>query len=212
MRGLGIDFLEDERLKYALSGGDEKALSTLMDLFYQPLCAYVSSLSGDHELSQDIVQGIFIKIWEDRKKILAIKSLKNYLFTSAYNRLTNEWRKNKRMLAIEERHLSLLSEVTLQEDEDVLERQIKLIRFEIQQLPPKCKEIFLLSKQGGLTNIEIANYLDISKRTVETQISKAYRILREKLRDKVKPILFILMGLDAHSFQGRMGMNNLNGI
>ncbi|UOY04930.1 sigma-70 family RNA polymerase sigma factor [Muricauda sp. SCSIO 64092] len=194
-----IDFLVEKQLKYALSEGDQKALSVLMDLFYQPLCTYVNSLSNDYELSQDIVQSIFINLWEDREKIHSIKSLKSYLYTSVYNRLTNEWRKNKRMLAIEEKHLSLLNDIALKEDEDVLQRQIKLIKLEIQKLPPKCKEIFLLSKQGGLTNIEIADYLDISKRTVETQMSKAYKLLRERLRDKIRPILFMLMGLNPNS-------------
>ena len=197
-----IDFLDSERLKYHLSNGDQKALSAIMDLYYVPLCAYVNNLSKDHELSQDLVQNIFIKLWEDRQRACHIKSLKNYLYTSAYNGLTNEWRKNKRMLAIEEKHLGLLNDIALKEDEDLLQRQIKLIKLEIQKLPPKCREIFLLSKQGGLTNIEIADFMEISIRTVETQISKAYRILREKLRHKVKPVLFMLMGLDTKALKG----------
>ena len=180
-----------------------------MDLYYQPLCAYVNSLSKDYELSQDIVQNIFIKLWEDREKVHNIKSLKNYLYASAYNGLTNEWRKNKRMLAIEEKHLLLLNEVTLKEDEEVLQRQIKLIKLEIQRLPPKCKEIFLLSKQGGLTNIEIADFMKISIRTVEAQMSKAYRLLRERLKNKIKPILFMLLGLDSNSAK-ELTINEVN--
>jgi len=53
----------------------------------------------------------------------------------------------------------------------------------IEQLPPKCKETLLLSKKEGLTNIEIAEYLDVSIKTVEGQISKAFKILREKLNE-----------------------------
>ena len=64
------------------------------------------------------------------------------------------------------------------------------------KLPPKCKETFLLSKQEGLTNIEIANFMNVSIRTVESHMNKAFRILREKLKDKVKPILFLMFGLD----------------
>ena len=204
-----IDFLDGEKLKYSLLEGDEKVLAAIMDLYYQPLCAYVNSLSKDYELSQDIVQNIFIKLWEDREKVHNIKSLKNYLYASAYNGLTNEWRKNKRMLAIEEKHLLLLNEVTLKEDEEVLQRQIKLIKLEIQRLPPKCKEIFLLSKQGGLTNIEIADFMKISIRTVEAQMSKAYRLLRERLKNKIKPILFMLLGLDSNSAK-ELTINEVN--
>ena len=73
---------------------------------------------------------------------------------------------------------------------------VKLVKIEIQKLPSRCKETFLLSKQEGLTIVEIADFMNVSTRTVETQMSKAYKILREKLKDKIQPILFLLFGLD----------------
>ena len=65
---------------------------------------------------------------------------------------------------------------------------------EIENLPPKCKQTFLLSKQEGLTNIEIADYLNVSTKSVEAHITKAFSILRKALGDKVNGLIFLLFG------------------
>lgn len=67
----------------------------------------------------------------------------------------------------------------------------------IEDLPPKCKEIFTLSKREGLTNIEIATHLNISVKAVEAQITKGYKIIRKSFKEKVKAILFFLFGVGA---------------
>lgn len=206
--GKKVDFSNEWILKNELQKGNHEALVFLMDTYHQALCLYVHSLSNDYELAQDIVQNIFIKIWEDRHKIRSVRSIKSFLYKSVYNRFANQWRKDKRMLAIEEKHLEALDHLFRNEDEDVLKRQIKLVKLEIQKLPPKCKETFLLSKQEGLTNIEIANFMNVSIRTVESQMNKAFRILREKLKDKIKPILFLLFGLDSSFKNFGYGLHN----
>ena len=191
-----IDFLNNSVLKNELEKGNHQAIVFMMDTYHQPLCLYIYTLSNDYELAQDIVQNVFIKIWEERKRIHSIKSIKSYLYKSVYNRLLNQWRKDKRMLAIEEKHLEALTQIIESENEDFLQKQIKLVTLEIQKLPPRCKETFLLSKQDGLTNIEIANFMNVSLRTVENQMNKAFRILRKKLKSRIKPILFLLLGFD----------------
>ena len=81
------------------------------------------------------------------------------------------------------------------EDENSLEKLIKLVKQEIENLPPKCKQTFLLSKQDGLTNIEIAEYLNVSLKSVEAHITKAFSILRKTVGEKVNTVLFLLFGL-----------------
>jgi len=66
----------------------------------------------------------------------------------------------------------------------------------IEMLPPKCKQTFLLSKKDGLTNMEIAEYLNVSIKTVEGQLTKAYHILRKQVGRKIKSIFFMLLGID----------------
>lgn len=190
-----MDFSDDNILKNELEKGNQKALVFLMNNYHQPLCMYVFSLSNDYELAKDIVQNVFIKIWNKRKKIQSIKSIKSFLYRSAYNSAIDEWRKDKKMLPIEQKHLQALNEIVEDKNEDLLQNLIKLVRQEIQKLPPRCKETFLLSKEDGLTNIEISNIMNVSVRTVETQMNKGFKILREKLKDKVNPILFLLFDL-----------------
>ncbi len=67
---------------------------------------------------------------------------------------------------------------------------------EIQNLPPKCKQTFLLSKQEGLTNVEIAEYLNVSIKSVEAHITKVFSILRKSIGDKMHGILFLLFGVN----------------
>ena len=69
-----------------------------------------------------------------------------------------------------------------------------MFKKEIENLPPKCKQTFLLSKQDGLTNIEIAEYLNVSIKSVEAHITKAFSILRKNVGDRTNGILFLLFG------------------
>lgn len=69
---------------------------------------------------------------------------------------------------------------------------IAIVKVEINNLPPQCKKVFILSKQDGLTNIEISEHLQISVKAVESHITKAFSLLRKKMGDKVNPILFLL--------------------
>ncbi|WP_421151383.1 RNA polymerase sigma factor [Seonamhaeicola sp. NFXS20] len=190
-------FLNEEFLKEELKKGNHKALVFLMDTYHQPLCVYAYSLSNDYDGAKDIVQSVFIKLWEDRKKIQSIKSIKRFLNKSVYNEFIDQWRKDKRMLSIEIEHYKAL-ETIINDEKNDLTNQIKMVNTAIENLPPKCKETFLLSKKEGLTNIEIANFMGVSIRTVETQINKAFRILRKNLKQKIKPILFVLLGINSN--------------
>jgi RNA polymerase sigma-70 factor (ECF subfamily) len=74
------------------------------------------------------------------------------------------------------------------------------VKLEIENLPPKCKQTFLLSKQEGLTNMEIAEYLNVSIKSVEAHITKAFSILRKKVGDKMNGILFLLFGINSTNY------------
>ncbi len=175
------DFFNEDVLKAELKKENQQAMVYLVNTYHKPLCAYIYNLSNDYELAQDIVQGVFVKTWEDKDSIERVRSIKRYLYKSVYNRLLNHWRDNKKLLAIEARHLEELSYFVENETEESLQKQMEVVQKEIQNLPKKCKETFLLSKQEGLTNIEIANFMDVSLRTVEAQIYKAFKLLRKKL-------------------------------
>lgn len=187
------DITKDSALVKALSEGDASAFEYVMDRYHQLLCAYAFSISADYELSKDVVQDVFIKLWERRKMTIEIHSMKRFLYRAVYNGLMDYWRKNNKILTLETKHLETLAQVFEQEDESELKRQIERVTRAIQNLPPRCKQTLLLSKKEGMTNIEIAGIMNVSLRTVETQISKAFKILRKKLTDSVNPLLFLTL-------------------
>ncbi|WP_405380819.1 RNA polymerase sigma factor [Maribacter sp. LLG6340-A2] len=180
-----------EILIKALKKGESEAYKYLVDTYHQKLCAYAFGLIKDVELSEDIVQNVFIKIWKKRKKLDIKTNLSNYLYKSVYNKFIEQYRKERRVYSLEKIQIETINEY-VQEDTNALDKLIKQIKVEIENLPPKCKQSFLLSKQEGLTNIEISEYLNISVKTVEGHITKAFTILRKNLHVKVDGILFIL--------------------
>jgi RNA polymerase sigma-70 factor (ECF subfamily) len=139
------------------------------------------------------VQNVLINIWKKRKLLKDDFSIKNYLYRSVYNEFIDQYRKNKSVVELEKKYIDGLSSI-VEEDENSLDRLIILVNQEIENLPPKCKQTFLLSKKDGLTNIEIAEYLNVSIKSVEAHITKAFSILRKALGEKMQGLLFLLFG------------------
>lgn len=179
----------------SLKRGDEDAYVFLVNKFHANLSTYILSLTNDRTLTQDIVQNVFLKTWEFRKKLNSEYSIKNFLYKSAYNEFVNQYWKNQTLKDLELKYVKSINESKEEFDNETFTKLILMVKKEIQNLPPKCKQVFLLSKEEGLTNIEISDYLYLSKRTVETQISKAYSIIRKKIGCKTNYILFFMFGL-----------------
>ncbi len=178
----------------ALKSGNTDAYTFLVDTYHQKLCTYAFSLSNDHSNAEDIVQNVFIRVWQKRDKLKDDFSIQGFLYKLVYNEFIDLYRKEKSAVALEKKYIEALDTVINDDDNSALERLISLVKDEIQNLPPKCKQTFLLSKQEGLTNIEIADYLNVSIKTVEAQITKAFSMLRKKVGDKMNGILFLLFG------------------
>ena len=97
-------------------------------------------------------------------------------------------------MLLQQKYIESLGEVVEETDEKIIERMITIVNTEIKNLPPKCQKVFILSKKEGLTNIEISEHLNISIKTVEAQITKAFGILRDKLGKKYEMIMFLIFG------------------
>lgn len=175
-----------------LKNGDEKAYVNLVDSYNHKLCLYANSLLNDNLLSEDIVQNVFIKIWEKRHNLRGDLSLKSYLYKSVYNACVNEYKKNQSLTALEKKYIQGLVQIVETKDEDTLERIKLKVKQAIQNLPPKCKEIFILSKKEGLTNMEIADYLNVSTNTIERHITIAFTKIKAEVGSKTDLILYLL--------------------
>ena len=190
-----MDPLKNQQLAQRLILGDCKAYDYLMNSYYQRLCVYAQSLCNDHNMAEDIVQNVFVKVWDKRKKINPDLSIKSYLYKSVYNEFINQYRKNKPVIYLEKKYFEAIDLVVDIEPEE-LESLIKLMNAEIENLPSKCKEIFLMNKKEGLTHTEISEYLNISTKTVEGHITRAFKILTEKLGTKMEAVLFLLFNVN----------------
>ena len=106
------------------------------------------------------------------------------MYKSVYNEFIDQYRKNKPVIYLEKKYFEAIDLVVDIEPEE-LEGLIKLMNAEIENLPSKCREIFLMNKKEGLTHTEISEYLNISIKTVEGHITRAFKILTEKLGTKM---------------------------
>ncbi|AOW11349.1 RNA polymerase sigma factor [Flavobacterium gilvum] len=187
-----MSFDDNTFLMQSLTNGEEKAYEFLLNKFHKKLHTYALTLVNDYSMAQDIVQNVFLKTWKNRNKLNPEFSIQSFLYKSVYNEFINNYQQNKAMMLLQKKYIESIQHVVETTDESSIERMLVIINKEIQNLPTKCQQVFILSKKEGLTNIEIAEHLDVSIKTVEAQISKAYKILKEKLKDKKNMVLLLL--------------------
>jgi len=198
-------FKNNSELIKSLRKGNEKAYMFLLDKYHRRLYAYAMSLINDHMLAEDIVQNVFLKTWQYRKKLNTEFSIQSFLYKSIYNEFVNSYKKDKSIMMLQMKYYQSLAEVVENSEDKVIEKMIHIVSKEIEKLPPKCREVFSLSKKEGLSNIEIAEYLKISPKTVEAQITKAFNVLRTSLKDEYRAVLFLVFGM--HSMEDDIKCN-----
>ncbi|RXM48409.1 RNA polymerase sigma factor [Flavobacterium sp. YO12] len=189
------DYNDNYTLVESLKTGDEHAYAYLIDNYHHKLCVYANSLVKNVYSAEDIVQNVFIKVWEQRTRLKTDHAIKSFLYKLVYNEFIDLYRKNQSLFLLEKSYYDALNGVVQEDDSESFQRVLNAVNNEIQNLPPKCKEVFILSKKEGLTNIEIAEHLDVSIKTVEAQITKAFSILRTSLNKKINSILFLLFSM-----------------
>jgi RNA polymerase sigma-70 factor (ECF subfamily) len=172
-----------------LSLSDDKEFQKLFDGFYVPLCVFAHKYVDDVELSADIVQDCFLKLWQIRKDFFYLHQVKSFLYTSVRNRCLNE---------IE--HLKVVNEFTqkiLKEKEEgffhdhvVEEETYRILTDGINQLPKQMKSIMMLALEG-LSNGEIAGELNVSIETVRSLKKIAYKRLRSILKEYYDVLFFM---------------------
>ena len=148
----------------------------------------------DVETAREIVQEAFINLWEKRDSIDSSKPVKSYLASTVYNRSLNYIRDNKKFDRDILSYENLFPEAPYEQTDRLITAELdKKIKDAINELPEKCREVFVMSRFQNLKYQEIADKLQISVKTVEAQMSKALAFMREKLVDYITILLIILL-------------------
>jgi len=169
---------------------DHHAFEELFKEYFVPLMAFSRRILADEDDAREVVHQVFINLWEKRSEIDLSTSLKSYLFTSVNNRSLNVIRDRKKFSSEEVPERAGEWDVSAQIESMELEEKIREV---IDSLPERCREIFELNRFDGLKYSEIAVQLDISVKTVENQMSKALKILREKLAKYLTILLWLIL-------------------
>jgi RNA polymerase sigma-70 factor (ECF subfamily) len=165
-----------------LPNSDIKLTNAVVENYFQEysdrLQRYAFTILRDDEDAKDAVQAVFLKLWEKGEALDSEKSIKSYLYTSVHNHCLNVKRHQK----VKDRHVATSKEPTTNMD-DRLSRQEdrRQIEASLNKLPPQCRRIFIMSRVEEKKYAEIAAELGISVKTVEVQMGKALKILRNKL-------------------------------
>ncbi|MFZ2899704.1 MAG: RNA polymerase sigma-70 factor [Saprospiraceae bacterium] len=184
--------LDDYDLLRRLSDDDEAAMEVLFKRHYSLVSYSIYNLVKDPRTTEDLAQEVFMEIWKRRDSLVINTSLKAYLRRSAVNKTLNYLRdkKNWKNEELSEIQLNLSSEPGKTLEATELE---KIIGQAIEQLPERCQLIFKLSRVEEKSYQEIADELNISVKTVENQIVKALRMLRDALRPYMDSGLLLLL-------------------
>jgi len=181
-----------------LCADDQKAFQELFEHYNVSLFYYACKFV-DHMAARDVVQEAFMYIWQNRKQLMVTTSLNRYLFGVIRNmclkQLRNQSAKGK-MISTDELYLTTEELNFYQKDPEAINSLIEKeldgkLEEALAELPPKCLQVFMLSRKEGLKNKEIALQLAISEKAVEKHISKALHHLRRELKDYL-PILMMI--------------------
>jgi RNA polymerase sigma-70 factor (ECF subfamily) len=161
--------------------------NTYKNLFkelYEPLCNLAFSILNDFDGSEDVVQEVFVNLWQNKEKLEIRTNINNYLFTAVRNKSIEKLRR----LKIEEKYIQFEKERTIYSeeiDDEEIDKYKKIAKLykSIDSLPTKCQKIFKMSKIDGMTYVEISEELRLSVKTIESQMRRAFLLLRDMLKD-----------------------------
>ncbi|MFA6702619.1 MAG: RNA polymerase sigma-70 factor [Dysgonamonadaceae bacterium] len=176
--------------------GDSEAFRFLFEKYYPDLCNFVNIYLHDAVMSEEIVQDIFICLWEKKEEINIESSVKSYLLRASKNKSLNYLRNEKTKLNIYNKLANLNNSIAEMPDSIMNANQLReVINNAIDSLPERCRETYILGKEKDLSYKEIAEELGVSVKTVEAQMGKALKRLREELKPYYKDIYVLFLVL-----------------
>jgi RNA polymerase sigma-70 factor (ECF subfamily) len=173
---------EEKALLALIANGDRQAFTEIYRSYLSNLYRYIFLFTKSEEETREILQEIFIKLWENRQKLSEIESFENYLFRTVKNKLLDKIRQIqiRQRVHLEIKRSRLVSENTTS-DQCAYREYYRVVQQAIEKLPPKRKLIFRLNIENGLSQDEIAAQLNISKSVVQKQMYSASHFVKKYL-------------------------------
>jgi len=174
--------LKDHELAALLRKGDAYAYTEIFERYNKILLRHAFRLLSNDDEAYDVVQDVFMQLWQKREVIEFNTSLSGYLFTAVKNKIFKLFAHQKVVLRYAESISAFLVEGYNIVEDRLMEKELSaLIAKEIEALPAKMREVFILNKKEELTYKEIAERLNISDQTAKQQVYKAMKILKPKI-------------------------------
>lgn len=195
--------MTEEQINDGINRGDINAIRFLYKDYYIPLCVYARHFTGEKEIAEEVVQDVFIKLWENRYLHNIQGSIKSYLFISVRNQSLNHLKHLQVVRRFNEYYTQLLKDaqdyyLISQETGDslMIAKELKeRILKEVELLPDQCRKILKMSRFEGLKHQEIADNLGITINTVHRQTSIALNKLRLALKNFLTILVLLLLRL-----------------
>ncbi|MBO6573807.1 MAG: sigma-70 family RNA polymerase sigma factor [Rhodothermales bacterium] len=168
---------DSNQLLQAVSRGDRDAFETLFRRYQAKLTGYATSMCGDRSLALDVLQDVFMKLWDTRRRLRSTGSAEALLYTMVRNRtisLIRRRRPSAELTVVAESAAPVFDPAQGREMQQFFQRWMD-------ELPPRRKEAFLLSRDHGLTHRQIARVLGVTEKTVDAHILRTLQFLRERL-------------------------------
>lgn len=175
------DSPNDRDLLARLRGGDHDAFEQIFRRWYEPVVRSASRVLRDVGVAEELSQDVFLELWRRRESLATDSSIAGYLMQAVRNRALN----HLRHLAVQKKSVvfvEAMSEPSEAADSQVQARELEVALIQaIADLPPRTREVFVMSRERGLRYSEIADELGVSVKAVEASMSRALRMLRERL-------------------------------
>lgn len=177
-----------------IQNNDESALEKIYKTALRPLVHYAGEITGQHHLAEEVIQDVFLNIWQNRSSLIVKGSFKAYLFQSVHNRALNVVRQQKTRkesvnILNPEKTWQFISD-TYALDDNLIEKIFSdeteiIIENAINELPEQCRKVFLMSRIESLKNEEIAAKLGLSENTIKTHIYRALQKISQVLKKEI---------------------------
>jgi len=165
-----------------LRAGDRDAFEVVFRAYYARLADYANGLVRSRDVAEDVVQEVFVALWTQRERLTSPDNLVGYLYRSVRNRSLNQIRHRRMVADWQTRQAAEEPKAAAPADREAENAEIvAAVRQAVSTLSPRCREVFELSRDRGLTYPEIAETLGISIKTVETLMGRALKGVRERL-------------------------------